>query len=59
MRNAQNTGREHGGKIGSHKKVRQQYIMFFMQIQCCGTQDKIIKKISDIINILLNLKKIS
>ena len=58
MRDAENTGREHGGKMGSRKKVRQQHIMFFMQIQC-GIQDKIIKKISDIINILLNLKNIS
>jgi len=32
IRDAENTGREHGGKMGSHRKVRQQYIMFFMQI---------------------------
>lgn len=56
-REAENTGTGQGGQMSSHKKVREQHIIFFMQIQCLGTQDKITEKISDISNILLNLRK--
>lgn len=39
--------------------MREQYITFFMQMQYLGSQDKITEKMSDISNILLNLKEVT